>query len=103
MDQTPGLTKQIIRDLTSIGRAPLILLVLVLLSALAVVYITQQTRSVIALQDRLLIERERLDVEWRNQILEEHALSEHSRVEEMARRDQDMIRPDNKREIIVSQ
>ncbi|KXF80073.1 cell division protein FtsL [Enterovibrio coralii] len=103
MEQTPGLTRQILRDLTSIGRVPLSLLVLVLISALAVVYVTQQTRSVIALQDRLLIERERLDVEWRNQILEEHALSEHSRVEEMARRDQDMIRPDNNREIIVSQ
>ncbi|PKF51433.1 cell division protein FtsL [Enterovibrio nigricans] len=103
MAQSPGFTKQIIRDLTSVGRVPLFLLFLVLLSALAVVYVTQQTRSVIALQDQLLIERERLDVEWRNQILEEHALSEHSRIEEMARRDQDMIRPDNNREIIVSQ
>ncbi|PML77607.1 cell division protein FtsL [Enterovibrio norvegicus] len=103
MSSTPGLTKQIAHDLITVGRIPLVLFVLVLLSALGVVYTTQQTRSVIAANDQLLMERERLDVEWRNQLLEEHALSEHSRVEGMARQDQDMIRPDSKREIIVSQ
>lgn len=103
MADNPGLTKQILRDLTTIGRAPMILLVLVLISAFAVVYVTQQTRTAIAYHDQLLVEREQLEVEWRNQILEEHALSEHSRVEDMARREQDMIRPDSQREIIVSQ
>ncbi|MDD1792000.1 cell division protein FtsL [Enterovibrio makurazakiensis] len=103
MERAPGLTKQIFHDLTTVGKVPLVLLVLVLLSALSVVYVTQKTRTEIAHQDRLLMERERLEVEWRNQILEEHALSEHSRVESMARNDQDMIRPDSRREIIVSQ
>lgn len=99
----PGLTRQILQDLTSVGRAPLVLLLLVLLSALGVVYVTQKTRAAIAHHDQLLMEREQLEVEWRNQLLEEHALSEHSRVEAMARQDQDMIRPDSRREIIVSQ
>lgn len=103
MADNPGLTRQILRDLTTIGRVPLVLLVLVLASAFGVVYITQQSRTAIAHHDQLLIEREQLEVEWRNQLLEEHALSEHSRVEEMARHDQNMIRPDSRREIIVSQ
>ncbi|ATF08975.1 cell division protein FtsL [Candidatus Enterovibrio altilux] len=98
-----GLTKQIIHDLTSVGKVQLILFVLVLLSALGVVYTTQQTRSIIAGNDQLLMERERLEVEWRNQLLEEHALTEHSRVESIARQDQGMVRPDSKREVIVSQ
>ncbi|MEZ8142601.1 cell division protein FtsL [Enterovibrio norvegicus FF-33] len=103
MERAPGLSRQIFQDLTSVGKVPLVLLLLVLISALSVVFVTQQTRTAIAHQDQLLMERERLEVEWRNQILEEHALSEHSRVESMARNDQDMIRPDSRREIIVSQ
>lgn len=80
----------------------MLLLLLTLLSALAVVYITQKTRTEIARHDQLLMERETLDVEWRNQLLEEHALSEHSRVDTMAREELQMVRPDNKHEVIVS-
>lgn len=80
----------------------MLLLLLTLLSALAVVYITQKTRAEIARHDQLLMERETLDVEWRNQLLEEHALSEHSRVDTMAREELQMVRPDNKHEVIVS-
>ncbi len=102
MQDNPNLARQIFQDLIRIGKLPLFLLFLTLLSALAVVLITQKTRTAIARHDQLLMERETLDVEWRNQLLEEHALSEHSRVDTMAREELQMIRPDNKHEVIVS-
>lgn len=103
MQSNPGLSRQIAQDLSAYGRWPLFLLTLILVSALTVVYVTQLTRTTIALHDQSLMERERLEVEWRNQLLEEHALSEHSRIELMASRDLGMIRPENNSEIIVTQ
>lgn len=103
MQSNPGLSRQIAQDLASYGRWPLLLLLLILVSALAVVYVTQCTRTSIAHHDQVLMERERLEVEWRNQLLEEHALSEHSRIELIASRDLLMVRPDNNSEVIVSE
>lgn len=103
MDRRPGLAKQIWQDLQTVGRIPLLLLTVALISALAVVLMTQTTRGMIAKQDQLLMEREQLEIEWRNQILEENALSEHSRVEQMARQDQQMVRPQRSNEVIVQQ
>lgn len=103
MQGYPGLSRQIAQDLIAYGRWPLFLLIFIVVSAMSVVYVTQNTRTAIAFHDQLLMERERLEVEWRNQLLEEHALSEHSRIERLASRDQGMVRPDSNREIIVSQ
>ncbi|WP_097356138.1 cell division protein FtsL [Candidatus Enterovibrio escicola] len=102
MLSNPSLIKQIIHDFITVGKVPSILFILILFSALSIVYVTEQTRTTIANNDQLLMEQERLEVEWRNQLLEEYALSEHSRVESMARKSQNMRRPDSKREIIVS-
>lgn len=103
MSANPGLARLIAQDLFAYGRWALFLTLLIIISALLVVFVTQQTRAEIAHHDQLLMERERLEVEWRNQLLEEHALSEHSRIERIASRDQSMIRPDSDSEIIVSQ
>lgn len=102
MQSNPGLSRQIAQDLAVYGRWPLFLLIMILFSALTVVYITGLTRTSIARHDQVLMERERLEVEWRNQLLEEHALSEHSRIELIASRDLSMVRPENDSEIIVS-
>ena len=102
MRDNPSLTRLIIYDLFGIGKVPFILLLGILCTCLTIVYITQQTRIAVDQHDRLLMERDRLEVEWRNQLLEEHALSEHSRVEGIAREELKMIRPDSKHEVIVS-
>lgn len=102
MRDNPTLTQHIWDDLLRFGKLPVFLLVMILVSSLALVYVTQQTRSAIDQHDKLLVERERLEVEWRNQLLEEHALSEHTRVEGIAREELEMIRPGSKHEIIVS-
>ncbi|KMV30166.1 cell division protein FtsL [Photobacterium swingsii] len=96
-----NLTRLIVKDLFSIGRLPLLLLVLILGSALAVVYITHQSRQLIVQQEQLLIERDQLDIEWRNQILEENSLAEHSRVERLAETQLEMKRPTAANEIVV--
>jgi cell division protein FtsL len=96
-----NLARLIARDIVSVGRVPAILLILILISALAVVYITHQSRQMIAQQEQLFIERDQLDIEWRNQILEENSLAEHSRVERFAEDQIEMKRPSAKNEIVV--
>lgn len=96
-----NLARLIARDIVSVGRVPAILLILILMSALAVVYVTHQSRQMIAQQELLFIERDQLDIEWRNQILEENSLAEHSRVERFAEEEIDMKRPSAKNEIVV--
>ena len=100
-EPTDNLAQVIGRDLISIGRIPLILLVLVLISAMGVVLITHHSRQLIAQQEQLLIERDQLDIEWRNQILEESSLAEHSRIERLAEQEMEMQRPSRDSEIIV--
>jgi cell division protein FtsL len=100
-EPTPKLGWIILRDLFTVGRVPLFLLVTIFCSAMAVVLTTHKTRQVISQKDQALVEREMLDSEWRNLILEENALSEHSRVQRLAISELDMTRPDSDKEVIV--
>jgi cell division protein FtsL len=54
-------------------------------------------------QDLNYQQRDQLDTEWRNLLLEQRALAEHSRVEEIARRQLNMQRPSGDRDIRVQQ
>ncbi|WP_038174130.1 cell division protein FtsL [Vibrio pacinii] len=99
---TPNLAKLIALDLLGVGRVPLIMLILIFTSAMGVVFITHHTRQAITEKDQALVERERLDNEWRNLLLEETALAEHSRVQDIAKRDLEMKRPDSEKEVIVN-
>ncbi|AJR07427.1 cell division protein FtsL [Photobacterium gaetbulicola] len=100
-EPTDNLAQLIGRDLISVSRIPLTLLVLVLISAMGVVLITHHSRQLIAQQEQLLVERDQLDIEWRNQILEESSLAEHSRIERLAEQEMEMQRPSRDSEIIV--
>lgn len=71
-------------DLLRFGKIPLILLIAVLVSAVTVVTTTHKTRLLTAQREQLVLERDALDIEWRNLILEENALGDHSRVERVA-------------------
>ncbi|MFH0255976.1 cell division protein FtsL [Vibrio rumoiensis] len=100
--QPPTLIRSIWNDLISVGRVPLILLFLIFASSIAVVLTTYNTRHQITLRDELLESREKLDSEWRNLILEENALAEHTRVQRIAVKDLDMKRPDSDKEVVVN-
>ncbi|XAW89939.1 cell division protein FtsL [Vibrio sp. CDRSL-10 TSBA] len=102
MSQTkPNLAKLIALDLLTVGRVPLVMLVLIFASAMGVVFTTHHTRQAITEKDQVLEERDHLDNEWRNLILEETALAEHSRVQEVAQNDLKMKRPDADKEVVI--
>ncbi|AKJ41417.1 cell division protein FtsL [Pragia fontium] len=71
-------------DLLRHAKLPLIFMVLVLVSAMAVVLSSHRTRLLTAEREQLILEREALEIEWRNLILEENALGDHSRIERLA-------------------
>ncbi|CAM2745620.1 MULTISPECIES: cell division protein FtsL [Vibrio] len=97
-----NLAKLIVVDLFTVGRVPLVLLILIFASAMGVVFTTHHTRQAISEKDQAFMERDRLDNEWRNLILEETALAEHSRVQELAQKDLEMKRPDADKEVVVN-
>lgn len=71
-------------DLLRHGKIPVITLIAVLVSAVLVVTTAHKTRLLTAQREQLVLERDALDIEWRNLILEENALVDHSRVERTA-------------------
>ncbi|WED21437.1 cell division protein FtsL [Vibrio sp. JC009] len=101
-EKQPNLALLILKDIFTVGKLPLFLLIAIFAVAMGVVFSTHHTRLAISEKNLTLIERDRLDNEWRNLILEENALSEHSRVQEMAKDDLQMIRPEANREVVVS-
>ncbi|WP_099607625.1 cell division protein FtsL [Vibrio coralliilyticus] len=98
---TPNLAKLIALDLLTVGRVPLLVLILIFASAMGVVFTTHHTRQAITEKDQALQERERLDNEWRNLLIEETALAEHSRVQEIAKDELHMKRPDSDKEVVI--
>ena len=57
-------------------------------------------QQVIALED-LMQEKDELDVEWRNLVLEQRALTEHNRIETLVEKQLDMYRPTADDEVVV--
>ncbi|HAT40836.1 MAG TPA: cell division protein FtsL [Rheinheimera sp.] len=80
-----------------------VLLVAAMGSALAVVELTHQNRQLTISQDKLLQQRDAYEVEWRNLLIEQRALSEHSRVEELAQQQLQMTRPIGPQDIVVDE
>ena len=79
-----GLVGVISGDLIRNAKIPLILLIAVFVSVVFVVTTAHRTRLLTAEREQLVLERDALDIEWRNLILEENALGDHSRVESIA-------------------
>lgn len=90
------------RDWRSQKWAALMLLACIV-SALTVVHFAHLNRQLTIAQDDLYQQRDKLDIEWRNLLLEQRALSEHSRVEDIARNRLQMLRPAGEQDIAVTQ
>ncbi|MCK6264810.1 cell division protein FtsL [Vibrio sp. ZSDE26] len=101
-DRQVNLAKIIITDLCTVGRLPLLMLILIFTSAMGVVFITHHSRQAISEKNTMLLNRDHLSNEWRNLILEETALAEHSRVQAMAKKELEMRRPDADKEVIIN-
>lgn len=79
----------------------LLLSIIVMINAVGVVYTSHISRKLTSKWDQLLQEQDRLDIEWRNLLLEEQSLSEHSRVTRIATKNLNMARPLPKEEVVV--
>lgn len=74
----------IVSDLLHRGKVTLLMLAIVLLSAILTVTTTYYTRQLIDERERILLEKNVLDIEWRHLILEENMLNDHGRVERIS-------------------
>ncbi|KNC06560.1 cell division protein FtsL [Klebsiella sp. RIT-PI-d] len=90
-------------DLLRFGKLPLCLFVCIIISAVTVVTTAHHTRLLTAQREQMVVERDALDIEWRNLILEENALGDHSRVERIATDKLQMQHVDPSQENIVVQ
>ena len=77
--------------------------VVVAVIVVMVVTTTHKTRLLTAQREQLVLERDALDIEWRNLILEENALGDHSRVERIATEKLQLQHVDPSQENIVVQ
>ncbi len=78
-----------------------LLFIAVIASALAVILSTHHNRQQNIALEELMREKDQLDVEWRNLVLEQRALTEHNRIEAMVQKELDMHRPDVDDEVVV--
>ena len=90
----------IVSDLTR-NKLRVLLYLMVITSAMAVTLSSHHNRQqVIALED-LMQEKDELDVEWRNLVLEQRALTEHNRIENLVEKQLEMYRPTADDEVVV--
>ena len=90
----------IVSDLTR-NKLRVLLYLMVITSAMAVTLSSHHNRQqVIALED-LMQEKDELDVEWRNLVLEQRALTEHNRIETLVEKQLEMYRATADDEVVV--
>lgn len=78
------LRQVIFDDLTTHNKVALLLLIGVIISALATIWITHETRQLIAEQGKLLQEIQKFDNQYVHLQLDENALSNKTRIEQVS-------------------
>ncbi|MEL0629405.1 cell division protein FtsL [Psychromonas aquatilis] len=78
-----------------------ILGILILISALYNIYVTHETRSLVTQKELLSQQKDNLMIEWRNLLIEEHTLDEHSRIRFVARNKLSMAQPTKENSVLV--
>lgn len=89
--------------LAELARHPLrvLLFLCVLASAGAVILSAHHNRQMSIALEQLLQQKDQLDVEWRHLILEQSALTEHNRIENLVKDQLGMHRPSPDKEVVV--
>ncbi|BGI51219.1 MAG: cell division protein FtsL [Arsenophonus endosymbiont of Ceratovacuna japonica] len=96
-----SLIKIIGNDIFQNGIIPLILLIIIIISSILIITITHKTRILTSQKNLIIEERENLDIEWRNLILEKKSLENHIRIERFSIEKLQMIYVDPAQEHIV--
>ncbi|NQZ11944.1 MAG: cell division protein FtsL [Algicola sp.] len=97
----PNLAKEIFNDLFRHKLVLLFILVNVI-SALFIVQFAHMNRLAFIEQDRLLQQRDELDIQWRHNLIEQRTLAEHSRIEAIVGEKLGLYRPRLADEVVVS-
>jgi len=79
-----------------------ILLLCVVISAFSVIYYSHVNRQSTSELEILLSQKDELNTEWRNLLLEQNSLAEHSAIESKAKNLLQMKRPDVNSEVIIN-
>jgi len=79
-----------------------LLLIFVVLSSFAVVYYSHLNRQTTSELEVLRAKKDELNIEWRNLLLEQNSLAEHSAIESKAKHLLNMKRPNGNTEVIVT-
>ena len=79
-----------------------ILLLFVVLSSFSVIYYSHLNRQKTSELEVLLTKKDELNIEWRNLLLEQNSLAEHSAIESKAKKLLQMKRPNANSEVIVT-
>ena len=96
------LSREIIGDLWR-HKLQVVRTLAVLITAFAVILVTNMTRGLTAKQNDLMAEEDRLNIEWRHLLLEQGTLAEHSRVASLAMDKLQMARPLVTTEKVITQ
>ncbi len=96
----PRIGQIILQDLFRVKLRGL-LAIAVLVSAFAVVQFAYEGRQLTASLDQLREHGDSLNVEWRHLMLEEASLAEHTRVNQVATQQLNMVRPSVKDKNVV--
>lgn len=78
-----------------------LLYLVVLSSAISVILSSHHNRQQNIALEELMREKDDLDVEWRNLVLEQRALTEHNRIESLVKNQLEMHRPKADEEVVV--
>ncbi|HUW99096.1 MAG TPA: cell division protein FtsL [Acidiferrobacter sp.] len=76
-------------------------IVVLFVSALALVDIRNRYLLLFAPEQRLMTQKDALQVEWGRLLLEQGTLAEHRRVDRIARRNFDMVMPNPRRIVLL--
>ncbi|MFT7008567.1 MAG: cell division protein FtsL [Colwellia sp.] len=101
VQRKPLLTLDILQDILQ-HFVSYILLALVVVSAFSVIYYTHVNRQTTSELEQLFTQRDELDIEFRNLLLEQNSLAEHSAIESKAKKLLKMKRPDAQSEVIIT-
>lgn len=75
--------------------------ILIVCSAIYNVYTTHETRGLVTQIERLSQDKDDLMMEWRNLLIEEHTLDEHSRIRRIALKKLSMLQATKKNSVLV--
>ncbi len=97
-----NLGREIVADLWR-HKLQITLAIAVLITAFAVILVTNQTRELTSQHNELMAVEDRLNIEWRHLLLEQGTLAEHSRVAAQAMDKLKMGRPLVTTEKVITQ